>query len=121
MGDLGINGETQTRSFGFVEDTVRGLLALMETDYEGAINIRNPGEFTIRQLAEMVQAKVNPDVKIVFRPAAADDPKQRKPDIRRAKEILNWEPKVPLEEGLDRTIPHFRAIVERRRQGKESS
>jgi UDP-glucuronate decarboxylase len=117
--DLTIYGDgAQTRSFGYVEDTVRGLLALMETDYEGAINIGNPGEFTIRQLAEMVQARVNPNVKIVFRPAATDDPRQRKPDIRKAKEILNWEPKITLEEGLERTIPYFRAIVERRKVEK---
>jgi UDP-glucuronate decarboxylase len=120
--DLTIYGDgKQTRSFGYVEDTVRGLLALMETDYEGAINIGNPGEFTILQLAELVQAKVNPNVKIVFRPAAADDPKQRKPDIRKAKEILDWEPRIALEEGLNRTIPYFRAIVEKRRLQQASA
>jgi UDP-glucuronate decarboxylase len=114
--DLTIYGDgKQTRSFGYVSDTVRALLALMDTDYEGAINIGNPGEFTILQLAQLVQQKVNPDVKIVFKPAAADDPRQRKPDITKAGQILKWEPQVTLEEGLDKTIPYFREIVEARK------
>jgi UDP-glucuronate decarboxylase len=114
--DLTIYGDgKQTRSFGYVSDTVRGLLALMDTDYEGAINIGNPGEFTILQLAQLVQQKVNPDVKIVFKEAAADDPRQRKPDIAKANQFLKWEPSVSLEEGLDKTIPYFREIVEARK------
>lgn len=111
--DLTIYGTgNQTRSFGYVDDTVNGLFALMESDYDGPVNIGNPGEFTILQLAQLVQQKVNPNVKIIFQEAAADDPKQRKPDITKAKTILHWEPKVPLSQGLDLTIPYFRAIVE---------
>jgi UDP-glucuronate decarboxylase len=115
--DLTIYGDgMQTRSFGYVEDTVRGLTALMETEYEGAVNIGNPREFTILQLAEMVRAKVNAGAKIVFKEPAADDPKQRKPDIRKAKEILGWEPMITLEEGLDRTITYFRQIAEKKEE-----
>ncbi|KAK8833824.1 hypothetical protein M9Y10_034234 [Tritrichomonas musculus] len=111
--DLTIYGTgKQTRSFGFVDDTVNGLFALMESDYDGPVNIGNPGEFTILELAQLVQKKVNPNVKIVFQEAAADDPKQRKPDITKAKTILHWEPKIPLSQGLDLTIPYFRDIVE---------
>lgn len=110
--DLTIYGNgQQTRSFGYVDDTVRGLFALMESDYGGPINIGNPTEFTILELAELIRKKVNPNVKIVFQEAAPDDPKQRKPDITKARNILHWEPKIQLEEGLNRTIPYFRTFV----------
>ncbi|OHT10890.1 UDP-glucuronic acid decarboxylase 1 [Tritrichomonas foetus] len=115
--DLTIYGTgKQTRSFGYVEDTVRGLFALMESDYEHPVNIGNPTEFSILELAQLVQKKINTNVKIVFQEAATDDPQQRKPDITKAKTILHWEPKISLDEGLDRTIPYFRDFVEGRRK-----
>jgi UDP-glucuronate decarboxylase len=79
------------------------------------VNIGNPGEFTILELAEKVREKVNPNVKIVFKEAAADDPKQRKPDITKAKKILGWEPLIPLDEGLEKTIPYFATMVEEKK------
>lgn len=102
----------QTRSFTFVEDTVRGLMTLMETDVEGAVNIGNPGEFTISEFAELVRQKINPELKIIHKDAAVDDPKQRKPVIAKAEEVLRWHPEIPLTEGLDRTIPYFRSFVQ---------
>lgn len=114
--DLTVYGDgKQTRSFGFVDDTVRGLLALMECDYTGPINIGNPGEFTILELAEIILKKVNPNGKVVHMEAAVDDPKQRKPNIAKAKKYLNWEPKIPLEEGIERTIPYFRDFLNMQR------
>ena len=96
---------SQTRSFCYVDDLVSGIMAFMEQDSEtGPINLGNPGEFTIRELAEMVVALTGSKSEIVYKPLPSDDPKQRRPDISRAKALLGWEPKIQLEEGLKRTI-----------------
>jgi UDP-glucuronate decarboxylase len=99
----------QTRSFCYVDDLVDGLLALMRTDdhVTGPINLGNPDEFTILQLARLVIELTGSNSKIVFEVLPADDPRQRKPEIRRAKELLGWEPSIPLREGLQKTIAYF--------------
>jgi len=99
----------QTRSFCYVDDLVDGLIRLMDSPPEvtGPINIGNPTEFTIRELAEMVLAKTGSASKLEFRPLPADDPRQRRPDITLATTRLGWRPTVPLEEGLDKTIDYF--------------
>lgn len=111
--DITIYGDgTQTRSFCFVDDLISGFIKLMETDnFTGPVNIGNPGEFTMLELAELVLAKVGGKSKIVFRPLPADDPKQRQPDITLARTRLGWEPKIPLSEGLDRTIAYFADLL----------
>jgi len=100
----------QTRSFQFVSDLVRGLMAVMDNEQGliGPFNLGNPTEFTILELAQLVKEVVYPAVDIVFRENTADDPKQRKPDIARAREMLGWEPKVPLREGLKEMVEDFR-------------
>ena len=100
----------QTRSFCYVDDLIEGFLRLMDTDTSvtGPTNIGNPGEFTIRELAEKTIALTGSSSKLIEMPLPADDPKQRQPDITKAREILNWEPKVALDEGLERTIEYFR-------------
>jgi len=98
---------TQTRSFCYVEDLVRGIKKLLEADYHFPINLGNPEEFTILQLAEKIKEIVGRKIEIVFKPLPPDDPKRRKPDITKAREILRWEPVVSLEEGLRKTIPYF--------------
>jgi len=111
--DLTIYGDgLQTRSFTYVDDTVLGLMRLIDSTYDGPVNIGNPGEFTILEFANLVKQKINTDLKIIHLEASVDDPKQRKPVITKAREILNWEPKVPLSEGLDKTIPYFKMCVE---------
>ena len=103
---------SQTRSFCYVDDLIEGFIRLMETTgITGPINIGNPGEFTMLQLAELVLKKVGGPSKITFHPLPSDDPKQRQPDITLAKTQLGWEPKVTLEEGLEKTIAYFRTIV----------
>ena len=105
----------QTRSFCYVDDLVEGLVRLMAADnrYE-PVNLGNPVEFTIRELAEEVTGVVGGEVKTVYRPLPQDDPTQRQPDITRAREWLGWEPKIPLKEGLRKTVAYFRG-----RLGKE--
>lgn len=100
---------SQTRSFCYVDDLIRGLIALMESpaDVTGPINIGNPNEFTIRELAEKVVEKVGADSSLTQSDLPADDPRQRKPDITRANTLLNWSPKIELSEGLDSTIAYF--------------
>ena len=98
---------SQTRSFCYVSDLVEGMIRLMNGDYIGPVNIGNPGEYTILQLAKTIQQMVNPDSELVFKPLPQDDPKQRKPDITRAKTWLGWEPTISLEEGLKLTIKDF--------------
>lgn len=97
----------QTRSFCFVDDEVRGLLALAESDEVGPINIGNPGEFTIKELAELVLELTGSASELTFEPLPSDDPMQRKPNIDRAQETLGWEPTIELAEGLTTTIAWF--------------
>ncbi|KAF2541829.1 hypothetical protein F2Q70_00035753 [Brassica cretica] len=99
---------TQTRSFCYVSDMVEGLMRLMEGDETGPINIGNPGEFTMVELAETVKELINPSIKIKMVENTPDDPRQRKPDITKAKEVLGWEPKVKLREGLPLMEEDFR-------------
>jgi len=104
---------SQTRSFCYVDDLIRGLMALMETGPEttGPINIGNPNEFTVRELAEKVIALIGSSSQIVQEPLPQDDPKQRQPDITKAKEVLGWEPSIELEQGLVKTVDYFRRFV----------
>lgn len=102
---------SQTRSFQFVSDLVAGLVALMEGEHTGPMNIGNPGEFNMLELAQLVQKVVNPEAPIVYRENTADDPSKRRPDITKAKSLLGWEPKVPLETGLGHMVEDFRARV----------
>lgn len=104
---------TQTRSFCYVDDLVDGLVRLMDSidDVTGPINLGKPGEFTILELAKKVIELSNSRSEIIFKPLPADDPKQRRPDITRAREILGWEPKVELDEGLKRTIAYFDELL----------
>jgi UDP-glucuronate decarboxylase len=102
----------QTRSFCYVDDLIDGLLAMMDQNAEiGPLNLGNPTEFTIRQLAEMVLKLTGSKSEIVFRPLPTDDPAQRQPDITRAKKTLAWQPKVALEDGLKETIRYFKKIL----------
>jgi UDP-glucuronate decarboxylase len=105
---------TQTRSFAFVDDLVEGILRLMATDdgVTGPINLGNPNEVTVRQLAETVIAMTQSRSPLVFKPLPADDPRQRQPDISLAREKLGWSPTVDLRDGLQRTIDYFKLIVE---------
>ena len=98
---------TQTRSFCYVDDEVRGFLALLDGDHTGPINIGNPGEFTMLELADLVKDVTGSDAPIVFEPLPVDDPTQRRPDITLAKELLGWEPSIDLREGLTRTAAYF--------------
>ncbi|KAM7467113.1 hypothetical protein LguiB_014675 [Lonicera macranthoides] len=101
----------QTRSFQYVSDLVEGLMRLMEGRHVGPFNLGNPGEFTMLELAEVVQETIDPNAKIEFRPNTEDDPHKRKPDISRAKELLGWEPKVSLREGLPLMVSDFRKRI----------
>jgi UDP-glucuronate decarboxylase len=107
---------SQTRSFCYVDDLVDGLIAMMSTpaDVIGPMNLGNPGEFTMLELAELVRELIGSDVQIVHKPLPADDPRQRKPDIGQAKQVLGWEPKIQLREGLTRTIEYFDGTLQTR-------
>jgi UDP-glucuronate decarboxylase len=112
--DITIYGDgMQTRSFCYVDDLVEGLIGLMETNDEtvGPVNLGNPEEFTIRQLAEIVVEITGSVSKIVHRPLPTDDPKQRQPDISKAQELLEWRPTVPLREGLTKTAAYFEDLL----------
>ena len=114
--DITVYGDgTQTRSFCYVDDLVEGLIRLMETSDEavGPVNLGNPEEFTIRQLAEIVVEITGSASKIVHRPLPTDDPKQRQPEISKAQELLGWRPTVPLGEGLTKTAAYFEALLAR--------
>ena len=101
---------SQTRSFCYVDELVDGLMRLMAVENRNQpVNLGNPVEFTIRELAEEVAKVVGKEVKIVYRPLPEDDPTQRQPDITRAREWLGWEPKIHLAEGLGRTVEFFRS------------
>jgi UDP-glucuronate decarboxylase len=106
---LTVYGEgQQTRSFCYVDDLVDGMMRLMDSEHTGPINVGNPNEFTILELAERVRALVNPNLPIEYRPLPSDDPRQRQPDITKARTLLGWEPRVMLAEGLERTVAYFR-------------
>ncbi len=112
--DITLFGDgNQTRSFCYVDDLIEGMVRLMNTgdDVTGPVNVGNPGEFTIRELAEKVIKLTGSKSKLVFKPLPQDDPRQRKPDITLAKKLLDWEPKVPLEEGLKKTIEYFDKLL----------
>ncbi len=112
--DFTIYGDgAQTRSFQYVDDLLEGMTLMMRSheDFIGPVNIGNPGEFTIRELADKVIVLTGSSSKIIHLPLPADDPLQRKPDISLARKELNWEPKVALDEGLLKTIEYFRTIV----------
>ena len=102
---------SQTRSFCYVEDEIRGFLALLDSSYVGPVNIGNPDEFTIAELANLVIELTASKSPIEYRPLPVDDPTQRQPDISLAREILGWEPRIALREGLSRTIEWFRARI----------
>lgn len=113
--DITIYGDgNQTRSFCYVSDLVDGLIKLMNSDdtVTGPINLGNPGEFTMLELAEKVIILTGSSSKIIHKPLPPDDPKQRKPDITKAKTILNWQPTVPLDEGLKLTIDYFKKLLQ---------
>ncbi|KAI9122873.1 hypothetical protein K1719_005762 [Acacia pycnantha] len=101
----------QTRSFQYVSDLVEGLMKLMEGDHVGPFNLGNPGEFTMLELAQVVQETIDPNAKIEYKPNTEDDPHKRKPDISRAKELLGWEPVVPLRKGLPLMVSDFRQRI----------
>lgn len=112
--DITIYGDgSQTRSFCYVDDLIDGMIRLMNSDdnFFGPCNIGNPGEFTIKELAEKVITLTNSKSKLIYKELPKDDPLQRQPDITLAKEKLHWEPKIQLEEGLKKTIEYFRLYV----------
>jgi UDP-glucuronate decarboxylase len=99
---------TQTRSFCYVDDLINGMELLMASDYKKPINIGNPNEFTIKELAFLVRDLINPNLELEFKALPQDDPKQRRPNIQLAKDELNWKPKTELKEGLIKTIDWFK-------------
>jgi dTDP-glucose 4,6-dehydratase len=110
--DVTVFGDgTQTRSFTYVTDLVEGIIALMLSDEHGPINIGNPREMTIEEIARTIITMTGSKSRIVYKPLPTDDPKQRRPDITLARTLLNWEPKVALEQGLVETIAYFRTKV----------
>jgi UDP-glucuronate decarboxylase len=112
--DITIYGDgSQTRSFQYVDDLVEGMVRLMATpdEFTGPVNIGNPNEFTILELAEKVISLTGSKSKIVRMPLPPDDPSQRQPDITLARRVLGWEPKIQLEDGLQKTISYFRSIL----------
>jgi len=114
--DITIYGDgTQTRSFCYVDDLIAGMVKMMNNDtgFIGPVNIGNPAEFTMLELAESVLRLTRSKSRLVFQPLPDDDPRQRQPDITQAREKLRWEPRVELEEGLKRTIDYFRTLLNR--------
>ena len=112
--DITVYGEgQQTRSFCYVDDLIDGFVCLMNSDSDvtGPVNLGNPGEFTVRELAEHVIDLTGSPSKLVFKPLPQADPRQRKPDISKAKSLLNWQPEVKLDEGLKRTIAYFEKLL----------
>jgi UDP-glucuronate decarboxylase len=98
---------SQTRSFCYVSDLIEGFIRLMQSDYIYPVNIGNPVEYTVAELASRITAMINPDLDVIYKPLPADDPRRRRPDISKAKKILGWEPEIMLEEGLKLTIENF--------------
>ncbi len=114
--DITVYGDgQQTRSFCYVDDTLRALLLMMDSGEVGPVNIGNPGEHTMLELAEQVLQLTGSRSRLVFRPLPQDDPRRRCPDISRARALLGWAPEVGLQEGLERTIHHFRTLLGARR------
>jgi len=110
--DVTVFGDgTQTRSFTYIADLVDGIVRLMLSNENDPVNIGNPREMTIKEIAETIIRMTRSNSRIVYKPLPTDDPKQRKPDITRARTLLNWEPRVELEEGLVKTIEYFRTKV----------
>jgi UDP-glucuronate decarboxylase len=112
--DITVYGDgSQTRSFCYVDDLVDGMVRMMNTEkgFTGPVNLGNPGEFTILELAEMIVTMTGSGSRIVFKPLPEDDPKQRKPVIDLAEEKLGWTPKVKLEDGVKRTIKYFEEVL----------
>jgi UDP-glucuronate decarboxylase len=113
--DITIYGDgQQTRSFCYVDDLIEGFVRIMntETGFSGPLNLGNPREFTMLELAELIITQVGGKSKLAYRPLPQDDPQQRQPDIGLARDKLHWEPKVPLEDGLRETISYFRAMLD---------
>ena len=107
---ISINGDgSQSRSFCYVDDLISGMILLMNSNYQKPINIGNPNEFTIKELAILVKDLIDPNLEFNFKELPLDDPRQRRPSIKLAKEILKWEPKIELKEGLVKTINWFRS------------
>ena len=102
---------SQSRSFCYVDDLIDGLIRLMNGKSTGPINLGNPSQFTIRQLAEQVRARINPKLALIEKPLPADDPRQRQPDIALAQRELGWQPRVSLEHGLEPTIAWFQELL----------
>lgn len=118
--DITVFGDgSQTRSFCYVDDLVDGIYRLLKSDYSFPVNIGNPTEITIKDFAEEIIKLTGTTQKIIYKPLPADDPKQRKPDITRAKELLGWEPKVSREEGLKITYEYFKSLPEKDIKPKE--
>lgn len=114
--DITVYGDgRQTRSFCYVDDLVEGIIRMMHTpeDVLGPVNLGNPGEFTMLELAQQVLKKVPNGSKLIYRPLPKDDPKQRKPDIAKAEELLHWKPEIALSEGLDKVIDYYRNIQQK--------
>jgi len=112
--DITVYGDgKQTRSFCYVDDLIRGMLALMDSDdsVTGPVNLGNPGEFTMLELADKVLKQTGSNSKLVFMPLPGDDPRVRRPDITLAETLLGWKPEIPLDEGLRRTIEYFKGIL----------
>lgn len=111
--DISLFGDgSQTRSFCYVDDLIHGMMAMMNQDQSiGPVNLGNPGEFSIRELAEKVIQLTGSKSQIIYKPLPSDDPKQRKPDIENARSLLNWEPQIALEQGLIQTIQYFEHLL----------
>jgi UDP-glucuronate decarboxylase len=113
--DITVFGDgQQSRSFCYVDDLIRGMMAMMNSpaDVTGPINVGNPVEFTMLELAEKVLHKIGGKSKLCFKPLPGDDPRQRKPDITKAQNVLGWQPTVSLDDGLDPTIAYFRKLLD---------
>jgi dTDP-glucose 4,6-dehydratase len=109
--DLTVFGDgSQTRSFCFVDDLIEGIYRLLLSDYHMPVNIGNPDEISLKEFAEEVLALTGKKVKVIYKPLPVDDPKQRQPDITRAKGLLGWEPKVNRKEGLKITYDYFKSL-----------
>ena len=115
--DITLYGDgSQTRSFCYVDDLIEGLIQMMDSpgSFVGPVNLGNPEEFTIKELAQLVLQKIGGKSRLVYQPLPSDDPSRRRPDISLAKEKLGWEPKVSLSQGLDKTIAYFKTQQEKK-------